>query len=167
MTRVMFDAMIGEMSGALSARGEIKDVFFPLEVAFEVACSLAEKRKVSLRACVPEGRLNEKAMDALVVIDSVASAAAFDLGRTRPLRPEENPSQVVDLWTRATAARSLWYDLFVQWPGDNSTKKLKALMESAIVLGTEAVAQGLHSGVQPAKFTGFVASLARGEVKMP
>lgn len=161
MTRVIFDELLSDVGGAVRERGKGVSVSFPLEVAFEAARSLDTKRRDTLASLVKVKDLPRSAIDILLVIDVVVAAAAYDLGSSRELRVEENPSLVVDLWSRATAARALWYDLFIASPSDNSAKKLKALLETAILLGTEAVAQGLHSGMQPSQFTGFIAELAR------
>ena len=164
MSRAVFDSVLDDVSGELRANPGVQVRGIPLERSFDVAICQRDERRKKISSLVPGGSVSNQALDLLLIIDVVAAAAAFDLGQGRVLRSEENPSQVVDLWARATATRSLWYDLFVAWPGDNSTKKLKALVESALLLGTESVAQGLHSGVQPSKFTGFISEIARSEV---
>jgi hypothetical protein len=164
MPRAVFDSVLDDVSGELRVNPGPETKGIPLERSFDVAISQRDARRNKLASLVPGGLVSTQALDLLLIIDVVAAAAAFDLGQGRVLRPEENPSQVVDLWARATATRSLWYDVFVACLADNSTKKLNALTESVLLLGTESVAQGLHSGVQPAKFTGFISEIARSEV---
>ena len=70
-------------------------------------------------------------------------------------------SEVIDLWIQATAGKSMWFERFVQWPQENSAKKLEYLVDTARKLGAESIARALLEGVQPVKFTEFVGRFSR------
>ena len=98
-----------------------------------------------------------QAYDLLLLFDVVAATASLEaasLGAVKDGPPA--PSEVIDLWIRATAGRALWYERFVQWPNENSAKKLEHLRDTARKLGAESIARGLLEGVQLSKFTEFV-----------
>jgi hypothetical protein len=130
---------------------------FSIERAYQIGEGLRGAREARLASIAPADVLKGEPFDLLLLFDVIAATASLEAASVGGT-PEAAPvsSDVIDLWIRATAARALWFERFVQWPNENSSKKLEHLRDTARKLGAESIARGLVEGVQPVKFTEFV-----------
>lgn len=155
MNQSGFDGLVDQIKNALV--GEGGDAL-PLDAAYRIALQQSDERAKIVAATAPHIASDKVATDLLLMFDVVAGAtsqmAARGHGGTAP-------SEIIDIWIKATAARALWYERYVQAPNENSEKKLEVLYETAKKLGTEAAAQALQHGSQVASFTAFIADLAK------
>lgn len=155
MSQEVFDALLKELKrGCVGVASKP----FPLEEVFHVAQSAkVDREKVVRDLKVGEGALP---LELLTVIDVVSVASSLEIAR-HDLKQGSEPvaAEMVDLWIRATAARALWFERFVLWPSENSTKKLEYLVDTAKLLGVDSIARELLLGGQPIQFTSFVGQL--------
>ena len=130
---------------------------FSIERAYQIGEALRGSREGTLAGVASAEVARGEPFDLLLLFDVVAATASLEAASVGG-SPSATPvsSEVIDLWIRATAARALWIERFVQWPNENSTKKLEHLRDTARKLGAESIARGLVEGVQPVKFTEFV-----------
>jgi len=160
MSELVFDALLENLKDACKSVA-LKP--FPLEEVFNAAAAGREAREGALKDLKVEG--GALPYDLLTAIDVVTVATALDAARHDPNQGGEPvAAEIVDLWIRATAARALWYERFVLWPSENSTKKLEHLVETAKILGVDSIARGLLLGGQPVQFTSFVGRLSSAKV---
>jgi hypothetical protein len=143
---------IGEELRAACKREGISH--FSIERAYQIAEGLRAAREKMLAAIAPADAVTGEPFDLLLLFDVVAATASLEAASVAGGAPVS--SEVIDLWIRATAARALWFERFVQWPTENSSKKVDHLRDTARKLGAESIARGLIEGVQPVKFTEFV-----------
>ena len=134
---------------------------FSIERAYQIGEGLRVTRAGKLASIAPADAARGEPFDLLLLFDVIAATASLEVasvGTTPGAAPVS--SDVVDLWIQATAARALWFERFVQWPNENSAKKLEHLRDTARKLGAESIARGLVEGVQPVTFTQFVGRLS-------
>lgn len=158
MNHPSFDELVDKIKNALVGEG---GEALPLDAAYRVALQQREDRLKILASAAPQASNDSVATDLLLMFDVVAGATSQMAARAQTGTGGVTPSEIVDIWIKATAARALWYDRYVQSPGENSEKKLEVLLETAKKLGTEAAAQALQHGSQVASFTAFIADLAK------
>lgn len=158
MSHPGFDELVDKIKSALAGEG---GEALPLDAAYRIACEQRDSRISIVGAVAPQASADKVATDLLLMFDVVAGATAQMAARAQAGADSVTPSEIVDIWIRATAARALWYERYAQWPSENSEKKLEVLLETAKKLGTEAAAQALQHGSQVASFTGFIADLAK------
>ena len=130
---------------------------FSIERAYQIGEGLRGAREGRLASIAPAEAAKGEPFDLLLLFDVIAATASLEaasVGATAGATPVS--SEVIDLWIQATAARALWFQRFVQWPNENSAKKLEHLRATARKLAAESIARGLVEGVQPVKFTEFV-----------
>lgn len=154
MSQQQLDAISEELREACRREG-MKN--FSIERAYLIGEEMRDSRKSKLSTMVESRATDGEPFDLLLLFDVVAAAASVEAasgGSGEGASPVS--SEVIDLWIRATAARALWSERFIQWPAENSGKKLEHLRETARKLGAESIARGLVEGVQPVKFTQFV-----------
>ncbi len=154
MSQQQLDAIGEELREACKREG-MKN--FSIERAYLIGEAMRDSRKSKLSTIVDSPATDGEPFDLLLLFDVVAAAASVDAasgGGGQGASPVS--SEVIDLWIRATAARALWSERFIQWPAENSAKKLEHLRDTARKLGAESIARGLVEGVQPVKFTQFV-----------
>jgi hypothetical protein len=154
MSEAALEALSEELKGICKQKGITA---FAIESAYEVAEGMRSDRETKLAAFSSPEASKGQAYDLLLLFDVVAATASLEaasVGAVKDVPPAA--SEVIDLWIRATAARTLWYERFVRWPQENSAKKLEHLIDTARKLGAESIARGLVEGVQLSKFTEFV-----------
>ena len=154
MSQSALEALSEELKGACKKKGITA---FAIESAFEVAEGMRGERERQLSVFSTKEASTGHAYDLLLLFDVVAATASLEAASVGAVK--DGPpaaSEVIDLWIRATAGRALWYERFVQWPQENSAKKLEHLRDTARKLGAESIARGLLEGVQLSKFTEFV-----------
>ena len=154
MSQSALDALGAELKAACKKKGITA---FAIESAFEVAEGMRGEREKKIAQFSSQEASTGQAYDLLLLFDVVAATASVEVASVGAVK--DGPpaaAEVIDLWIRATAGRSLWYERFVQWPQENSAKKLEHLRDTARRLGAESIARGLLEGVQLSKFTEFV-----------
>jgi hypothetical protein len=156
MSNAQLDAIGEELRSACKQRGITA---FAIEVAYQIACELRGDREQKLAAIASLEATQGQPYELLLLFDVVAATASLEAASARDGNPVA--SEVIDLWIRATAARALWYERFVLWPQENSSKKVEHLLDTARKLGAESIAQGLLDGMQPVKFTEFVGRFSK------
>ena len=154
-----FDELVDNIKNALVGEG---GEALPLDAAYRVALQQSDARAKFLTGAAPRVVTDKVATDLLLMFDVVAGATSQMAARHQAGTAGVTPSEIIDIWIKASAARALWYERYVQSPSENSEKKLEVLLETAKKLGTEAAAQALQHGSQVASFTAFIADLARG-----
>ena len=159
MSHAELDVLGEELRTACKQKG-VKG--FAVELAYQVGTELHTDRARKLTAIAsPEASTGEP-YDLLLLFDVVAATASLEAaGVETPHSGAPVASDVIDLWIRATAGRSLWYERFVQWPQENSAKKLEHLLDTARKLGAESIARGLIEGMQAVQFTEFVGRFSK------
>ena len=148
------DALAEELRSACRSEGISH---FSIERAYQIGEGLRSAREARLASVAPADVAKGEPFDLLLLFDVIAATASLEaasVGGVSSAAPVS--SDVIDLWIRATAARALWFERFVRWPNENSSKKLEHLRDTARKLGAESIARGLVEGVQPVKFTEFV-----------
>lgn len=154
MSQSSLETLGEELKSACKKKGMTA---FAIESAFEVAEGMRGERERKLSAFSSQEACTGQAYDLLLMFDVVAATASLNAASVGAVKEgPPAPAEVIDLWIRATAARALWYERFVQWPHENSAKKLEQLRDTARKLGAESIARGLLEGAQLAKFTEFV-----------
>jgi hypothetical protein len=130
---------------------------FSIERAYQIGDGLRASREKKLASIGSTEVVKGQPFDLLLLFDVVAATASLEAASVGNA-PGGDPvsSEVIDLWIKANAARALWYERFVEWPQENSSKKLEHLLDTARKLGAESIARALIEGVQPYKFTEFV-----------
>jgi hypothetical protein len=159
MSHEQLDALGEELRSACKQKG-IKG--FAVELAYQTGTELQGEREVKLAMLASAEVSKGQAYDLLLLFDVVAATAslkAASVGASHGGAPVA--SDVIDLWIRATAGRALWYECFVQWPKENSAKKLEHLLDTARKLGAESIARGLVEGMQATRFTEFVGRFSK------
>lgn len=159
MTVRTLDNLGEELKAALKKKGMTT---FAIESAYVVAEEMRVERQRALATVASKDVVEGQAYDLLLLFDVVAATAATEaasVGGEKGGMPVA--SEVIDLWIQATAGKSLWYERFVEWPQENSVKKLDYLLDTARKLGAESIARALLDGVQPVKFTEFVGRFSR------
>ena len=159
MSHAQLDAIGEELRSACKEKG-IKA--FAVELAYQTGDDLRGVREKNLAAIAPPDAATGQPYDLLLLFDVVAATASLEaasVGASQGGVPVA--SDVIDLWIRATAGRALWYERFVQWPQENSVKKLEHLLDTARKLGAESIARGLLEGMQVVKFTEFVGRFSK------
>ncbi|MEY4669698.1 MAG: hypothetical protein RL518_2397 [Pseudomonadota bacterium] len=158
MNHSALDAICDELREACKREG-IAD--FSIERAYTIGEGLRAARQQQLASIAPPEATQGEPFDLLLLFDVIAATASLEAASVGGV-PDGKPvsSEVIDLWIRATAARTLWSERFMQWPSENSTKKLEHLRDTARKLGAESIARGLVEGVQPIQFTQFVGRLS-------
>jgi hypothetical protein len=154
MSQQQLDAIGEELLEACKREG-MKN--FSIERAYLIGEEMRDSRRSKLATIVDPAATDGEPFDLLLLFDVVAAASSVEAasgGGGQGATPVS--SEVIDLWIRATAARALWSERFIQWPAENSGKKLDHLRDTARKLGAESIARGLVEGVQPVKFTQFV-----------
>lgn len=157
MTQQALESLGEDLKGLLKKYGITA---FAIESAYNVAESSRGEREKKLRTFASAEVAQGQPHDLLLLFDVVAATASCEAASVGAAGIPV-ASEVIDLWIRATAARALWYERFVQWPQENSAKKLEHLVDTARRLGAESIARALLEGVQPVKFTEFVGRLSR------
>jgi hypothetical protein len=159
MSHSQLDAIGEELRTACKKEGI---AHFSIERAYQIGEGLRAAREERLSVIAPAEASKGEPFDLLLLFDVVAATASLEAASVGG-SPENGPvsSDVIDLWIRATAARALWFERFVQWPHENSSKKLEHLRDTARKLGAESIARGLVEGVQPVKFTEFVGRFSK------
>jgi hypothetical protein len=154
MSHSEFDALGEDLREACKKEGISH---FSIERAYQIGEGLRGEREARLGSLASAEVAKGEPFDLLLLFDVVAATASLEAASAgATVGAEPVSSDVIDLWIRATAARALWFERFVQWPNENSSKKLEHLRDSAQKLGAESIARGLIEGVQPIKFTEFV-----------
>jgi hypothetical protein len=134
---------------------------FSIERAYQIGEGLRGARAGKLASIAPAEAAKGEPFDLLLLFDVIAATASLEAASVgAAIGGTPVSSDVIDLWIQATAARALWFERFVQWPNENSAKKLEHLRDTARKLGAESIARGLVEGVQPFKFTEFVGRLS-------
>ena len=159
MTVQTLDNLGEDLKAALKKKGITT---FAIESAYVIAEELRADRQKSLATVASKDIVEGQAYDLLLLFDVVAATAATEAASVAGEK-EGVPvaSEVIDLWIQATAGKSLWHELFVEWPQENSVKKLDYLVDTARKLGAESIARALLEGVQPVKFTEFVGRFSK------
>ena len=135
---------------------------FSIERAYLIGEEMRDSRRAKLATIVDPKNTDGEPFDLLLLFDVIAAAASVEAACVSgPRDASPVSSEVIDLWIRATAARALWSERFIQWPSENSSKKIEHLRATARKLGAESIARALVEGVQPVKFTQFVARFSR------
>ena len=159
MSHAQLDALGEELRSACKKKGITA---FAIELAYQTANEVKAEREKALAAIASPEASKGQPYDLLLLFDVVAATASLEaasVGASNGGAPVA--SDVIDLWIRATAGRALWYERFVQWPQENSAKKLDHLLDTARKLGAESIARGLLEGMQPVKFTEFVGRFSK------
>ena len=154
MNHSEFDAIGEELREACKKEGISH---FSIERAYQIGEGLRGERESRLGMLASADVAKGEPFDLLLLFDVVAATASLEAASAGAAAGADPvSSDVIDLWIRATAARALWFERFVRWPSENSSKKLEHLRDTAQKLGAESIARGLVEGVQPVKFTEFV-----------
>jgi hypothetical protein len=159
MSHAQLDALGEELRSAYKKKGITA---FAVELAYQTGNELKGDREKKLAAIASPEAAKGQPYDLLLLFDVVAATASLEaasVGAVQGGAPVA--SDVIDLWIMATAGRALWYERFVQWPQENSAKKLDHLLDTARKLGAESIARGLLEGMQPVKFTEFVGKFSK------
>jgi hypothetical protein len=134
---------------------------FSIERAYLIGEGLRDTREVRLANIANAEAAKGEPFDLLLLFDVIAATASLEAASVGAAGGAPVSSDVIDLWIQASAARALWFERFVQWPNENSSKKLEHLRDTARKLGAESIARGLVEGVQPVKFTEFVGRFSK------
>lgn len=159
MSHSEFDALGEDLREACKKEGISH---FSIERAYQIGEGLRGERESRLGRLASSDVAKGEPFDLLLLFDVVAATASLEAASAGAAAGAEPvSSDVIDLWIRATAARALWFERFVRWPSENSSKKLEHLRDTAQKLGAESIARGLVEGFQPVKFTEFVGRFSK------
>lgn len=159
MIEASFESLVTNIALALK---EVDGGPLPLEASCSLVQQKEPERSVVLSALVRSDALTCPMLTTLALFDMVAAACTVALSKQE--KGNEGSScvtEIIDLWTRATAGRTLWFERYVRWPKENSDKKVIALNLTAQEVGGNAVALAVRMGLQPVKLIAFVANLPR------
>ena len=159
MIEASFESLVTNLIAALRASPSSP---FSLEAGFSIVSQKKAEREVVLSALVQKERPSQEMFDLLVVFDLVAATCAASLARKGDgaIADTAYGAEVTDLWSRATAGRTLWFERFVRWPHENSAKKVEALQSTGKEVAGTAISVAVRIGVQPAQFTAFIAEMS-------
>ena len=154
MSHSVLDAIGEELREACKKEGISH---FSIERAYQIGDELRASREKKLASIASAEVVMGEPFNLLLLFDVVAATASLEAASVGSvLGGDPVSSEVIDLWIKANAARAVWYERFVQWSQENSSKKLEHLLDTARKLGAESIARALVEGVQPSKFTEFV-----------
>ena len=159
MNRDNFDLLLKELHAAVVASTVL---LFPLDEALKQARAQDATRvalKEKLCAAIPGCRAD---MEMLVLFDSTSVGAAIAVKRISAQGKDQIgiTTALADLWGQAEAARSLWYEHFVQFPSDLGASRGEALLETARLLGPSAVAIAIQISEPVVQYVEFVSKVA-------
>ena len=159
MIEASFESLVTNLIAALRASPSSP---FSLEAAFSIVSQKKVEREVVLSALVQKGKPSQQMFDVLAVFDLVAATCAASLAQKGDGAICETAygAEVTDLWSRATAGRTLWFERFVRWPHENSAKKIEALQSTGKEVAGMAISVAVRVGIQPAQFTAFIAEMS-------
>ena len=161
MIEASFESLVANIALALKV---VEGGPLPLEDACSIVQQKEAERGVVLSALVRGDALTAPMLNTLALFDMVAAACTVSLGRQEKGKEGIlHSTEIIDLWTRATAGRTLWFERYVRWPQENSVKKVTALNLTAQEVGGNAVALAVRMGLQPVKLVTFIASLPRAD----
>lgn len=159
MSHEMFDALRDKLKSSVAAGSK---AVFPLEDALREA-SACRAEMVALVAALGVASHNaEVATNLLTIMNSASVGAAIAVKRVSERGGDSAgiTSALVDLWGQAEAARALWFDTFVQFPGDVEAGREPALRETARLLGPQAVAIATQLHEPISQYIDFVSKVS-------
>jgi len=135
---------------------------FPLEAALSQAQAKREGFASLATALGVSSGSQEDAIELLMLLDSTSVGTAIAVKRVAQGGADSSgiTSALVDLWGQAEAARCLWYDHFVRFPSDSGTGREPSLVETARLLGPQAVAIAARLHEPLSQYIEFVSKVA-------